>query len=149
MLINSYSPRTRQQFAEVWWHYMRQRIIKVIADNGCRHKATIWIKSDLLSIGRLGTHCAEIWIKIQIFVMKKMHLKRCLHNSSIMCRCYFVKIIWIHWYWEFVTLCECVRSTCDDDVITNDDLNKASYHRVAYSFRTLSHRQHLAIWEIL
>ena len=40
------------------------------------------------------------------------------------------------------------QSTCDNDVITNDDSHNASYRRVADSSRAWPHWQHLAIWEI-
>ena len=47
-------------------------------DNGLapeRCQAIIWTNDDILLIGHLGTNFSEIWIGIQTFSFKKMHLK--------------------------------------------------------------------------
>ena len=48
------------------------------SDNGLspgRRQAIIWTNAGILLIGPLGTNFSEIWIKIDIFSFKKMHLK--------------------------------------------------------------------------
>ena len=40
-----------------------------------RHQAITWTNAHLLSIGPLGTNFSEIWINIQNFSFKKIHLK--------------------------------------------------------------------------
>ena len=48
------------------------------SDNGLspgRHQASIWTNAALLSIGTLRTYFSEILIKIQQFLLKKMHFK--------------------------------------------------------------------------
>ena len=55
------------------------------SDNGLspiQRQAIIWTNAWLLSIGPLGTNFSEIWIKIQNFTFKKMHLK----TFSVKCR---------------------------------------------------------------
>ena len=47
-------------------------------DNGLspgRRQAIIWTSTEILLIGALGTNVSEIWIKIDAFSLKKMHLK--------------------------------------------------------------------------
>ena len=41
-----------------------------------RRQAIIWTHTGISLIGRLGTNFSEIWIKIHIFLLKKMQLKR-------------------------------------------------------------------------
>ena len=68
-----------------WRIYVSWNWVSIDSDNGLsliRRQAIIWFKEDLLLIGPLGTNFSEIWIKIQIFPLKKMHLKR----SSAKCR---------------------------------------------------------------
>ena len=48
------------------------------SDNGLspgRRQAIIWTNDGILLIGPLGTNCSEIWIGIQTFALKKIHLK--------------------------------------------------------------------------
>ena len=40
-----------------------------------RRQAIIWANAGILSIGPLGTNFSEIWIRIQIFSLEKMHFK--------------------------------------------------------------------------
>ena len=41
----------------------------------CQHQAIIWTNAGILLIGPLGTNFIEILMEIQIFSLKKMHLK--------------------------------------------------------------------------
>ena len=48
------------------------------SDNGLspgRRQAIIWTNARILSVGSLGTNFNEIWIKINIFSLTKMHLQ--------------------------------------------------------------------------
>ena len=50
----------------------------IISVNGfslVRHQAIIWTNTGILLIGPLRTNFSEIWIKIQHFSVKQMHLK--------------------------------------------------------------------------
>ena len=59
-------------------HICISKIISIGSDNGLcpsRRQATIWTSAGILSIGPLGTNFSEIWIKVNTFSFKKMHLK--------------------------------------------------------------------------
>ena len=52
--------------------------INIASGNGLspgRRQAITWTNADFKSIGALGTHFSEIWIKIQNFSITKVHLK--------------------------------------------------------------------------
>ena len=55
------------------------------SDNGLSpgwHRAITWTNAEILSIGPLGTNFSQIFIRIQIFSFKKMHLEM---SSASMC----------------------------------------------------------------
>ena len=59
-------------------HTCVSNITIISSDNGLspgRRQAIIWTNAGILLIGSLGTDFSEIWIKIQIFSLKKMRLK--------------------------------------------------------------------------
>ena len=59
-------------------HICVSEITMIGSDNGLspgRRQAIIWTNAGLLLIGPLGTHFSEIWIEIQTFSFKKIHLK--------------------------------------------------------------------------
>ena len=48
------------------------------SDNGLspgRRQAIVWTNAEILLIGPLGTNFGEIWIEIDVFSFKEMHLK--------------------------------------------------------------------------
>ena len=55
----------RQWTRSAWFQIMARRLF--------RRQSIIWTKTDVLSIGPLGTNFSEIWIKTQHFSFKKMH----------------------------------------------------------------------------
>ena len=59
-------------------HICVSKLTIIGSDNGLspnRCQAIIWNNAGILLIGPLGTKFSEIWIEIQIFSFKKMHLK--------------------------------------------------------------------------
>ena len=59
-------------------HICVGKLTIIASDNGLspgRHQAIIWTNAGILLIGPLGTNFSEIWIGIQIFSLKKIHLK--------------------------------------------------------------------------
>ena len=59
-------------------HIYISRLIVIGSDNGLspdQHQAIIWTIGRILLIRPLGTNSSEISIKIQTFLLKKMHLK--------------------------------------------------------------------------
>ena len=75
-----------------WWHWQHPylthwgrvthicvgKLTIIGSDNGLspgRRQAIIWTNAGILLIGPLGTNFSEIWIAIEEFSFKKMHLK--------------------------------------------------------------------------
>ena len=58
------------------------------SDNGLspgRRQAIIWTNAGILLIGPLGTNISEIWIRIQTFWLKKIHLKMSSAKWRLFC----------------------------------------------------------------
>ena len=59
-------------------HICVGKLTTIGSDNGLspgRRQAIIWTNAGILLIGSLGTNFGEIWIAIDPFSFKKMHLK--------------------------------------------------------------------------
>ena len=59
-------------------HICVSKLAIISSDNGLspgRRQAIIWTNAGILLIGPLGTNFSEILIEIQIFLLRKMHLK--------------------------------------------------------------------------
>ena len=57
------------------------------SDNGLSsgwHQAIIWTSAGILLVGPLETNLSEIWIEIQTFLFKKMHLKMSKKIAAIL-----------------------------------------------------------------
>ena len=67
--------------------HMRQRTIIIGSENGLppdRRRAIIWTSDDLLSVGCTWTHFSEIYIKMRMFSLIKLHLRTCLQITAIL-----------------------------------------------------------------
>ena len=94
-----------------------------------RHQAFTWVNAHLLAIGPLETNFSEIWIEIQNFSLKKMHLKMSSAN-----------------WWPFCpggggggggSLCWCQNNAAETEVNLQAHILKHSSDSVA-QFRSLS-----------
>ena len=79
---NGLVPNRRQAIVLTHWgrvtHICVTKLTIIGLDNGLspgRRQAIIWTNAEILLIGALGTNVSEIWIKIDTFSLKKMHLK--------------------------------------------------------------------------
>ena len=87
--------RTPSIISQLWlthWgrvtHICVSNLTIIGSDNGLspgRRQAIIWTNVGILLIGPLGTNLSDIWIGIQTFSVKKIHLKM----SSGKCRPFF------------------------------------------------------------
>ena len=108
---------TRPQWVNSSWPsdtIRHHRSINIGSGNGLspvQHQTITWTKGSLLSIGPLGTNFNEIWIEIQIFQCKKMHLKclwkimviyprlQCVNGTSSECviQCCFAALLVVNY----------------------------------------------------
>ena len=69
-------------------HICISKLNTIASDNGLspdRRQAIIWINSEILLIGPLGTNFSEILIEILTFSFRKMHLKRLSAKRRLFC----------------------------------------------------------------
>ena len=111
----------------VWWagltdwgrvtHICVSKLTIIGSDNGLspgRRQAIIFTNAGLLLIGPLGTNFSEILIGIQIFSLKKMHLKMLSGKWHLFCLDLNVLNVLLHCLWlqcDMVTLLDAFKYT--------------------------------------
>ena len=102
-------------------HICIGKLITIGSDNGLspgQRQAIIWTITGILLIGPLGTNRSEIWIGIQTFSFKKMHLKmsQCVNHS------YNAIYRWLS-----------ARQLCISNGITAVLLSSLNYHQILHN----------------
>ena len=67
-----------------------------------RRQAIIWTNAGILLIGPLGTNFSEIWIRIQTFSLKKIHLK--MSSAKWRLFCLGLNVLNFRWYGSIILL---------------------------------------------
>ena len=103
----------------IYWgrvtHICVSKLTSIASDNGLspgRRQAIIWNNAGILLIGPLGTNFSEISIEIQIFCLKKIHLKK----SSAKCRPFCLSLNVLNEQADQKLSLWCTRPSCDINV---------------------------------
>ena len=126
-------------------HICIGNLTSIGSDNGLlpgRRQAITWTNAGILLIGLLGTNFSEIWIGIQTFSFKKMHLKMSSGKRRPFCLCLNVlRVVQITW----------VKSDLFDGFVLQHNAMKNSQLLTICSNRnfTLLNWSNTFLWQVL